>query len=372
MKPLNTSNNIKESDKRKNVDTPTEKAISFVIPCYNSAEYMDNCIQSLVNLNCDKNDIEIIIVDDGSDLDNTLQKAMMWQDKYPTIIKVIHQENGGPGQAINTGLKNARGLYFKVVDSDDYLAKEGVMPIMDYLRKQAKKAEEVNEITDLVIGNFVYNKTTDNKQYPVRFTNALPQNREFKWDDIKKFHSWQKLNMHSSIFRSELLRSIKLELPKNIFYVDAIFITVPLPYVKKLYYIDTNMYIYNIGRPDQSVNEKIIMKRSNQLIKGIEIIIDNLNIEELKKSRQLEKYMYNNLSQMILVITIIHRTTNTQQMKKEQKQMWDYIKNRDYDLYRSIFKKTISWLSNVPGEFGRILCVVGYAISKKVIPYTND
>ena len=348
------------------------KVISFVVPCYNSAEYMDNCIQSLVNLNNDKDDIEIIIVDDGSNLDNTLQKANDWKDKYPTIIKVIHEKNGGPGQAINTGLKNANGLYFKVVDSDDYLDKNGTIPVMEYLRKQLKSLDVENKATDLVIGNFVYNKITNNKQYPVKYTNALPQNREFIWNDIKKFHSWQKLFMHSSIFRTKLLQDIKLELPKNIFYVDAIFITVPLVYVKTLYYIDTNMYIYNIGRPDQSVNEKIIMKRSDQLVKGIKIIIDNLNIEELKKSKQLEKYMYNHLSQTILVITIIHRTTNTQEMKIAQKQMWEYIKNRDYNLYRSIFKKVTSWLSNVPGEFGRILCIIGYAISKIIIPYTNE
>lgn len=348
------------------------KAVSFVVPCYNSSEYMDNCIQSLINLNSDDNDVEIIVVDDGSNADDTLQKALNWQSKYPETIKVIHQENGGHGQAVNVGLKNANGLYFKVVDSDDYLDKNGALPIMDYLRKQLKRMNEEKIATDLVIDNFVYNKTTNNKQYPVRYTNALPQNKEFTWNDIKKFHSWQKLYMHSSVFRTELLRDINLELPKHIFYVDAIYITVPLPYVKTLYYIDTNMYIYNIGRPDQSINEKIIMKRSDQLLKGIKIIIDNLNVKEIKKSPQLEKYMYNHLSQMILVITIIHRTINTEEMKIEQKQMWEYIKKHDYDLYRALFKKIISWLSNVPGEFGRMLCIVGYAISKKVIPYTHD
>ena len=348
------------------------RVISFIVPCYNSVEYMDNCICSLINLNSNDDDIEIIIVDDGSDKDNTLQKANAWKDKYPTIIKVIHQENGGHGQAVNTGLKNAQGLYFKVVDSDDCLDKQGTTPIMNYLRKQLKRMNEENRATDLVIGNFVYNKISNNKKYPVRYSNALPQNREFVWNDIKKFHSWQKLYMHSSIYRTELLRDIKLELPKHIFYVDGIFVTIPLPYVKTLYYIDTNMYIYYIGRPDQSVNEKIIMKRSDHLLKGIKIIIDNLNMEELKKSPKLEKYMYNHLSQMILVITIIHRTTNTQEMKIAQKQMWEYIKNRDYNLYRSIFKKVTSWLANVPGEFGRMLCIIGYAISKMIIPYTDD
>ena len=65
-----------------------------------------------------KDDVEIIIVDDGSK-DNTAQIGDEYVKQYPDTIKCIHQENGGHGQAVNTGLKNATGLYFKVLDSDD-------------------------------------------------------------------------------------------------------------------------------------------------------------------------------------------------------------------------------------------------------------
>lgn len=95
------------------------KVISFAIPCYNSAEYMSNCIEHLLALNSSDDDIEILIVDDGSQKDNTYEIAKSWAEKYPTTVKAIHQENGGHGQAVNTGLENASGLYFKVVDSDD-------------------------------------------------------------------------------------------------------------------------------------------------------------------------------------------------------------------------------------------------------------
>ena len=64
--------------------------------------------------------MEIIIVDDGSS-DRTAEIADDYAEKYPTIVKAIHQENGGHGQAVNTGIKNATGLYFKVVDSDDWV-----------------------------------------------------------------------------------------------------------------------------------------------------------------------------------------------------------------------------------------------------------
>ena len=140
-----------------NTQKPLQKVISFTVPCYNSADYMDNCIQSLIDLNSGYDDIEIIIVDDGSDEDNTLEKALCWEKKYPTTVRVIHQENGGPGQAVNTGLKNAEGLYFKVVDSDDYLDKQGSAPILEYIRRQAKRVDDGAQATDMVIGNYVYN-----------------------------------------------------------------------------------------------------------------------------------------------------------------------------------------------------------------------
>ena len=152
------------------------KVITFAIPCYNSAEYMDHCIENLVLLNSPQNDIEILIVDDGSTKDNTLEIAQGWEKKFPEIIRAIHQENGGHGQAVNTGLKNARGLYYKVVDSDDWLDTEGTKPIMDYIRAQAKKADSA---TDLVIGNYVYNKVFENSQTPINYRDALPEGCEF-------------------------------------------------------------------------------------------------------------------------------------------------------------------------------------------------
>ena len=93
------------------------KDISFVVPCYNSEAYMEKCIDSLL---IGKNQVEIIIVDDGS-TDKTGKIADDYHKKYPEIIKVIHQENGGHGEGINVGLKHATGKYFKVVDSDGLL-----------------------------------------------------------------------------------------------------------------------------------------------------------------------------------------------------------------------------------------------------------
>ena len=91
------------------------KLLTFAIPCYNSEAYMEKCIESLLP---GGDDVEILIVDDGSH-DRTAEIADAYEKKYLGIIRAIHQENGGHGEAVNTGIRNATGLYFKVVDSDD-------------------------------------------------------------------------------------------------------------------------------------------------------------------------------------------------------------------------------------------------------------
>ena len=88
------------------------KILSVAVPCYNSQEYMRKCVDSLLK---GGEDVEILIVDDGSK-DDTLKIARDYEEKYPTIVKAIHQENKGHGGAVNTGLAHATGLYFKVVD----------------------------------------------------------------------------------------------------------------------------------------------------------------------------------------------------------------------------------------------------------------
>ena len=93
------------------------KLLTVTIPCYNSEDYMEKCIDSLLT---GGEEVELIIVDDGSK-DKTAEIADRYAEKYPSIVKVIHKENGGHGSAVNAGMENATGLFFKVVDSDDWV-----------------------------------------------------------------------------------------------------------------------------------------------------------------------------------------------------------------------------------------------------------
>ena len=126
------------------------KLLSIAIPCYNSQDYMEKCIESLL---VGGEEVEILVVDDGSS-DRTAEIADAYAAKYPTIVKAIHQENGGHGEAVNAGIRNATGLYFKVVDSDDWVNKEAYIKILETLYELLRGPQTV----DLLISNFVYEK----------------------------------------------------------------------------------------------------------------------------------------------------------------------------------------------------------------------
>ena len=104
-----------------------QKLITFAVPCYNSAAYMRHCIETLLSAG---EQAEIILVDDGSVKDETPAICDEYAAKYPTIVKAIHQENGGHGEGVNQGIRNATGLYYKVVDSDDWLDTDALQKVL--------------------------------------------------------------------------------------------------------------------------------------------------------------------------------------------------------------------------------------------------
>ena len=128
-----------------------DKLITFAVPCYNSAAYMEHCVETLLQ---GGDDIEIILVDDGSTRDETPAICDRYQEQYPDIVRAIHQENGGHGEGVNCGLRNARGIYYKVVDSDDWVDVPALHQALDKLRQFTRDGKPI----DMMICNSVNEK----------------------------------------------------------------------------------------------------------------------------------------------------------------------------------------------------------------------
>ncbi len=339
------------------------KLLSVAIPCYNSEAYMRNCIHSLL---AGGDEVEIIIVDDGS-VDDTGAIADEYAEKYPTIVKAVHQENGGHGEAVNAGIRNATGLYFKVVDSDDWVSISAYKEILKTLEKLAG----ANPMVDMLISNFVYEKEGAKHKKIMSYRSAFPQNQVFTWSDVKFLHKGQYILMHSVIYRTKLLRECGLELPKHTFYVDNIFVYHPLPHVKYLYYLNVNFYRYYIGRTDQSVNENVMIGRIDQQLKVNRIMIDDYKLSDVRQvpNRKLRHYMKNYLEIIMVVSSIIAIRSGTEENLEKKYELWKYLKKKDpktyYDLKWGVLGRTM----NLPGRTGRKISEVAYKIANKFVGF---
>jgi len=171
-----------------------QKSISVIIPAYNVADFVGECIESVISQNI--NDLEIIIINDGS-TDNTLEICNKYASK-DNRIRIIDQSNKGVSAARNNGLKNCNGDWVMFVDADDWLEKDAltsVIPLLDSSK------------TDLVAfalkeGNFVEDKNYDVKEFSVN-----EYRRELLGYCIISTHDWP------SLFPAELLSDMNLNGP---------------------------------------------------------------------------------------------------------------------------------------------------------------
>lgn len=339
------------------------KLLSIAIPCYNSAAYMRKCIDSLLP---GGDDVEIIVVNDGSK-DETPQIAEEYRERFPGIVKVVNKPNGGHGSAVNAGIEHATGLYYKVVDSDDWVNQEAYMQILDTLKKIIREGRSL----DMLISNFVYEKEGEKRKKVMKYRHALPQNQIFTWKDVRHFRVGQYILMHSVIYRTNLLRECGLKLPEHTFYVDNIFVFNPLPYVKSMYYLDVNFYRYYIGRADQSVNEQVMISRIDQQIKVNKLMVDYY-VEEKNRihaNGKVKKYMRNYLDIITTVSSVLLIRSGLEENLEKKKALWKYIKEQDKWLWFRLRYGLLGSAMNLPGKGGRKISVDGYKICQRIFHF---
>jgi len=336
------------------------KYLTFAVPCYNSEAYMSRCIETLLT---GGDAVEIIIVNDGSN-DGTGQVADAYQSQYPDIVKVIHQENKGHGGAVNAGLRHATGKYFKVVDSDDWLDTDALRAVLNKLEEWENNDIEI----DLLVCDYIYNHLYENKRHQVHYHNVFKPETICGWDDIGRFTPSQYLIMHALIFNTWLLRQSGVELPQHTFYVDNIFANQPLPFVEKLYYLDVGLYHYFLGRDDQSVNESVLCNRIDQQIKVTKIVSECSDIGRIEYPK-LSSYMIRNISVMMAISSVHLLLIGTEEALEKRKQLWDYIKIHNPNLYKKLRYSTLSGLTYLPGKLGGLATISGYRMAKKVYKF---
>ena len=309
------------------------KLISFVVPSYNSEKYLQKCIDSLL---LGGDDVEIIIVNDGSK-DNTINIANEYMEKYPSIIKVIDKENGGHGSGVNAGIDNATGLYFKVVDSDDWVDAAAYKKVLMTIKEHLSDASS----PDMYLTNYVFERLDEGKQYVADYKKRIPINKMISFEDIKAFGLAEFMIMHSIIYKLDIVKESKVRLPHHTFYVDTIFTFVPLKLVKSIYYIDCDFYRYYVGRPDQSVTFKNMTKNYKMQIKVMYELSMAYSWEDLKTlPRKQRNFMIHDLI-VKSYLTLFYVMAGYNKEKKEAyKEYFDAFKKENRSLYYKLRYRT--------------------------------
>lgn len=342
-----------------------DKTISFVVPSYNVEDYLARCVNSLLDTS-DTSDVEIIIVDDGS-CDGTAILADTFAERYPDVVRVIHQTNAGHGGACNAGIAAATGQYIKIVDADDWIDSAAYVTYITFLRSQAMASQPV----DLVVSNYSYENIAKRHTRTIRYKNIFEANTRLTWDDMNPCRIQQYLLMHTLTFRTEVVRASGMVLPEHTFYVDFIYAFQPLPWVKTLTYLNIDLYRYFIGREGQSVQKDIMIQRVDQLIKVNKIMVEAMPARG-EVSDGLYRYMLHYLSSQFMVTSVFLTLAKDPKRWEQKDQIWANLREHSEELYNDLRAQEITArIMTIPGKFGRGLVHTGYALTNFAVGFNS-
>ena len=230
--------------------------LTVAIPAYNVEKYIKHTVESLLESKREQA-VEILIIDDGS-TDSTGGIADDFAKKY-SCIRAIHQQNGGHGAAINTGIEKAGGKYFKLLDGDDWVNPEEFACLVDLLA-------QVGE--DLILCDYHEIYTSEGKKKRVCYD--FPQGKTLSMD---RWREDRLVSMHSHIFRTAVLKSLPCRIDTHSFYVDMEYVLYPLPFVKNFRYEGLDVYQYRLDRSGQSVSPEGFRRHYEEDAKVLEALI---------------------------------------------------------------------------------------------------
>ena len=334
--------------------------ISFLIPCYNSAEYMHICIESLLKANHDL--IELIIVNDGSK-DDTGKIADSYKVKYPDCITVVHKENGGHGDAINDGIKIAKGTYFKIVDSDDWVDLDALNTLLESIQKE-------KELPDLYLLNYAYFVGYGNKRKVINYQSIIKENKLLTSKDFKFKELSKNITLHSAMFKLDVIRNSKVVLPCHASYEDNYFVYACLVHTNTFMYINKDFYCYLIGREGQSVSFAQSVRKYKDHLLCSKCINDYFDLMSIKKTDKYKyRLLYHHARLIFCIATLYTRLSKEKEARKQFRLFLKDFKTKHKKMYKKIRHRSVASFLCIPGAFGRWFDRVILWLAKKVVPF---
>lgn|GEM_PF-34862 len=227
--------------------------LTILVPAYNVEDYISKCLHSLIShRNVGKT--EILVVNDGS-TDVTSEIAHQYEAAAHGVIRVIDKENGGHGSTINTGIAQAKGKYFRIIDGDDWVDSESLAELVGILE---------NEDSDIVLTKGCYEYVEKAGLTNIIDYDMLTEGVKYHFDDLLYpdygFNTYGPL-LTTGNYKTECLRKAGFTLSEKKPYVDMEFNSFSQRYIDTLRYYDLDIYRYLIGREGQTVSRGFWKKK---------------------------------------------------------------------------------------------------------------
>lgn len=299
--------------------------LSIIIPVFNVKDYLEKCVNSLIDKKLSKKDYEIILVDDGSTDGISNKICDELAKKHKNIVRVIHQKNKGIGGARNTGINEAKGSYLFFVDSDDT-----VLPnTPSFLIKKIKKTQ-----ADIISFNFYTDKC--NGKLEIINTNYVHNEHPFTLSEFPEYFLSQP-SAWNRVWKKDLFTKNKLKFPNKVIFEDIRTMPKAFAMAKSIVTIEDALYIY-LQRPD-SVMHATKLERNKEIMDAFDDLI-----LWFKKKNIYDQY-YEQICK--LALEHIFLTSSVRVLKQDPKNhllndFQDYIKSRFPDYKKFKYEKQIS------------------------------
>lgn len=341
----------------------SQPLLTVVVPAYNAQDYLRRALDPMRDIA----GVEVIVVDDGSQ-DLTGEIADEYAATAPGVYRVVHQDNAGHGGAINTGLRHARGRYFKVLDADDWFDIGSFARTLDTLA-----ALERTGGVDAMFTDYVHERLGKSSRR-TRFGSAFPAERVFSWAEAERLGRRQILMMHAVIYRTGLLREAGISLPEHTFYVDNLFVVAPLVHVRRMYYLPVDLYRYFIGRPGQSVNASVMLARVDQQLRVNRLVLQALPAAEAVACDAVPAQLYATLLHYVEAVCAVTSATlargGTAEHEVQRRLFWAEIRQENPWLYTRLRRTFVGASANLPGEAGRRMTTLAYHVARRVVGFS--
>lgn len=304
-----------------------DKILSIIIPTYNMEKYLRKCLDSLIVSDENMLRLEVLVVNDGSK-DSSSQIAHKYEAKYPQTFRVIDKENGNYGSCVNRGLKEAKGKYIKLLDSDDSFVNDTFERFVVFL---------TSFDADLVINEYCI--VDENGRIIETYSFKMPIGQSFTVSEMpNSVARW--LWHHGMTYRTQILRDMNYHQTEGISYTDDEWIFKPMNIVKSVRYFPENLYLYLIGREGQTFDPKVVKKSMNNMMIVIRSMLDfYCQSKELSN----DNYMYAKLRSRVIGLYGTHNVHFSKGFNEEMVELDNYI--------REVIPRLWNDLDSVKGRF---------------------